>query len=100
MGSAVGHSQGTSMGCTSSTWCHKDDDYPYPHPDFLQVVFAGRAAERSGGREAMWSDMEGYELSSKLMSLEAAYQKVVEDPLSRVFLDLLRYRYRHPAVYR
>lgn len=77
-------------------WLHlehlllQDDDHPYPHPDFLQVVFAGRAAERSGGREAMWSDTEGYELSSELMSLEAAYQTVDDDPLSRVFLDLLR----------
>jgi ADP-ribose pyrophosphatase YjhB (NUDIX family) len=65
-----------------------DPELPYPYPDLLQVVFACRADERDG--DESWTDTEGYEAESCLMSLDAAHAAVDGDPLSRVFLDLLR----------
>lgn len=62
-------------------------DWPYPHPDFLQLVYAGRTTERAG--DDTWTDTEGYELSSCLMSVAEAHECVGGDPLSRPFLDLL-----------
>lgn len=76
-------------------WLHLEhrsrppENHPYPHPDFLQVVYAGRAHERSGGRDSEWTDTAGYELSSCLMAPDEAYAAVDGDPLSRVFLDLI-----------
>lgn len=77
-------------------WLHLEhqrpqpDEHPYPHPDFLQVVYVGRAADRSGGRDAPWSDTDGYELSSCLMGINEAEDAVDGDPLSRKFISLLR----------
>jgi hypothetical protein len=64
-----------------------DPELPYPYPDLLHVVFECRADERAA---ESWTDTEGYEASSCLMSLDAAHAAVDGDPLSRVFLDLLR----------
>jgi len=63
-------------------------ELPYPYPDVLQIVYVCRAAERDG--DDAWTDTEGYEASSCLMSIDDAYAAVDGDPLSRVFLDLLR----------
>ncbi|MFI5047142.1 MAG: hypothetical protein ACHQIG_08760, partial [Acidimicrobiia bacterium] len=77
-------------------WLHlehatpRDDDWPYPHPDFLQVVFVGTAVDRFGGRDAEWTDTEGFELESVLMTLDDAYAAVAQESLSLPFLDLLR----------
>lgn len=65
-------------------------DHPYPHPDFLQVVYAGRASERSSDQDGGWTDTAGYEISSCLMSRRDAHAAVDRDPLSRPFLDLRR----------
>jgi ADP-ribose pyrophosphatase YjhB (NUDIX family) len=67
------------------------DDYPYPHPDFLQVVYTGSASEPTGGRDA-WTDSQGYEISSDLVSVEDVPAHLTGDPvaqLSRPFLRLL-----------
>ncbi|HUR49056.1 MAG TPA: hypothetical protein VMY88_05940 [Acidimicrobiales bacterium] len=61
---------------------------PFPHPDFLQHVYAGRADENRT-REPDWSDTEGYELSSSLMSIDDAVEKCSYDPLASAFLALL-----------
>jgi hypothetical protein len=65
------------------------EDHPFPHPDFCQVVLAGRAAERTGGHTANWTDTDGYEISSQLMTIADAWQAASGDPASRVYLPLL-----------
>lgn len=62
-------------------------DYLYPYPDFLQVVFEGIAIERTGGSD--WVDTDGYELSSRLVSIAEARRTLRNDPLATTFLDLL-----------
>ncbi|MDX3663440.1 NUDIX domain-containing protein [Streptomyces sp. ID05-26A] len=62
-------------------------EYLYPYPDFLQVVFQGVATERAGGSD--WVDTDGYELSSRLVSVAEARQKSLNGPLATTFLDLL-----------
>jgi ADP-ribose pyrophosphatase YjhB (NUDIX family) len=59
--------------------------HPFPHPDFCQLVLAGRASERAGGPTAGWTDTDGYETSSTLMSIEDAWQAVSRDPTSRAY---------------
>jgi hypothetical protein len=76
-------------------WLHLEylrpqpEDHPYPHPDFCQVVLAGKAAERTCGHAASWTDTDGYETSSQLMTVEDAWQAVSGDPASRTYLPLL-----------
>lgn len=64
-------------------------DYPFPHPDFCQVVGRAEAVDRLVGADANWSDTEGYEASSTLMTVDEALDVVEGDPLARVFLPLL-----------
>jgi ADP-ribose pyrophosphatase YjhB (NUDIX family) len=64
-------------------------DHPYPHPDFCQVVLSGRASERDGGLAVNWTDRDGYEISSQLMTINDAIQAVSGDPASRPYLLLL-----------
>jgi hypothetical protein len=59
------------------------------YPDFLQVVYVGRASERDADGDQPWSDTEGYELTSCLLSLADAREVVEAASLARVFLDLL-----------
>lgn len=42
------------------------DDYPFPSPDFLQVVFAAKMSAGSGDDPHGWTDTEGWELRSYL----------------------------------
>jgi len=58
----------------------------FPWPDFFQIVFVADASERAA---ATWTDTEGYEASSQLMSLDDCLAAFAGDPLARVFLDLL-----------
>lgn len=67
-------------------------DDPYPHPDFLQVVFHGTATERDGGPDVSWTDTEGYEQHSRLVRLTTARAMTSNDLLARSFLDLIRDR--------
>jgi ADP-ribose pyrophosphatase YjhB (NUDIX family) len=48
--------------------------YPYPHSDFLQLVLVARSSDRDGGAGTEWTDTEGYELRSRLVSMTAARQ--------------------------
>jgi len=64
-------------------------DHPFPHPDFCQVVLAGWARERDGGPEANWTDTDGYEVGSQLMSINEVWAAVSGDPVSRAYLPLL-----------
>ena len=67
-----------------------DEDSPWPYPDFLQLVYVGRAHKRDGDADVAWTDTEGYELSSCLVSPEDARARVGDDGLELVFLDLLK----------
>lgn len=57
-------------------------DYPYPHPDFLQLVFCGRASHR--GRHD-WKDLDGHVLRSWLET-PARARELALDPVARPFL--------------
>lgn len=76
-------------------WLHLEylrplpDDHPSPHPDFCQVVLVGQAHERTGGHSARWTDTDGYEISSRLMTTADAWHAVSGDPASRTYLPLL-----------
>ena len=62
-------------------------DHPWPHPDFLNLVVVANASERVGGIDGGWTDTEGFELSSRTVTIEEAL--VCGDALSRAFLGLL-----------
>ena len=70
-------------------WLHDDHRSPmapgstWPHPDFVQVVFAGRAASRD---QADWTDTEGYELSSRLVTMDEAVQYMEDNPVCITFM--------------
>lgn len=76
-------------------WLHMEklgpqsSDDPFPHPDFLQYVYTGSAAEGPNGRDSSWTDTEGYELSSCLMTLDEAVDACSDDPLALAFLRRL-----------
>jgi hypothetical protein len=55
----------------------------------LQVVFCAKALARTGGRDAEWTDVEGYETTSRLVTLEEAMRATSNDLLARAFLELL-----------
>jgi 8-oxo-dGTP pyrophosphatase MutT (NUDIX family) len=61
-----------------------------PWPDFVHLVLAGAATERDGGRDADWTDVEGWELSSRLVPLADLVEATASEPLARPFLELLR----------
>ena len=67
------------------------------YPDFLQLVFVGEARERDGGLspEAAWDDVDGYELTSSLVTLEEAIARTSVDMHAPVFLELLRAEREH-----
>jgi hypothetical protein len=59
-------------------WLHLEhlktppQDYQLPHPDFLQVVLVANATSRDGGVENDWRDTEGFEMRSRLVSIDEA----------------------------
>jgi 8-oxo-dGTP pyrophosphatase MutT (NUDIX family) len=44
------------------------DDHPYPHPDFLQLVYTAPARGREGDGTG-WVDLDGWELGHRLHTL-------------------------------
>jgi ADP-ribose pyrophosphatase YjhB (NUDIX family) len=60
-----------------------------PYPDFLQLVFHGTATERDGGPDVAWTDLDGYEQSSELVSVAEARARTSNVLLVHTFLDLL-----------
>jgi hypothetical protein len=60
-----------------------------PYPEFLQLIYTGTASARDGGRDAEWTDTDGYELRSVLVTLEEARRRTSTDVLADVFLDAL-----------
>lgn len=58
-----------------------------PYPDFLQLVVCGSATERDGGRDADWTDIEGFETSSRLVSVGEARTATMNDLFDLIYLD-------------
>jgi len=63
------------------------DDHPYPHPDFLQVVYTG-PAHRRDGRAADWIDHDGWEQGHRLLTV-SDLSGIDLTAVQRVFIDLL-----------
>jgi hypothetical protein len=59
-----------------------------PYPDFLQLVLCGYADERDGGPDVNWTDIEGYETSSRLVSVAEANASSSNELLEFIYLDL------------
>lgn len=57
-----------------------------PHPDFVHLVLTGNGARRDGHD---WSDVEGVEISSRLVSIDEARRECANELHDRLFLDLL-----------
>jgi ADP-ribose pyrophosphatase YjhB (NUDIX family) len=76
-------------------WLHlthlapQPDDYRFPYPDFLQFVYTATASQRDGGPDVEWSDTEGYEQSSRLVTVEQALARTSTDALVQIFLKVL-----------
>ena len=62
-------------------------DPKYPHPDFFQVVYSGRAATRDTSQGESWSDTEGYEVSSRLVLVADANGLFDRDQVAQAFLE-------------
>lgn len=68
-------------------------DHPYPHPDLFQAVYVGSARHRAG--DDTWSDVDGYELSSELLTIEEAKQlpmSLTDEPVVPLFLEMVAAR--------
>jgi ADP-ribose pyrophosphatase YjhB (NUDIX family) len=61
-----------------------------PHPDFLQLVFTARVTGRDAAAKAGWTDTDGYELASSLVTLDDAIARTSTDLLANVFLERVR----------
>jgi hypothetical protein len=71
------------------------DGYAYPHPDFLQVVYVASANSSEGGPEVDWTDTDGYEVTSRLVSvLEARSLTASTDMSAGPFLDVIERTWR------
>jgi 8-oxo-dGTP pyrophosphatase MutT (NUDIX family) len=75
-------------------WLHLHHLAPYRgdfgmYPDFLQLIFEGSACERDGGPDVAWTDLDGYELTTELVTVAEARARTRDDLLAHTFLDLL-----------
>jgi 8-oxo-dGTP pyrophosphatase MutT (NUDIX family) len=61
-------------------------DHPYPHPDFLQVVYTAKAEHREAEHEEGWVDLDGWVEFSRLLPIGEA-RAVVTAPCAGPFLD-------------
>ena len=60
----------------------KPPDYPYPYPDLLQVVYAGR-----GARESLWgSDPDGWEQEVEFVAPDQLKERGLGEK-ERIYLD-------------
>lgn len=80
-------------------WLHfehlreRHPEHKWDTADFLMTVYVGRAHDRDGGRDNPWSDVEGHELSSVLMSIDEAIDVVARyGPSAVPYLELIRAR--------
>ena len=75
-------------------WLHyeylteRPSGWPYPHPDFIQIIFVADADDRLRVEAGGWTDAEGWERSSELVGIAEACT-LVHDPVARAFLELI-----------
>jgi ADP-ribose pyrophosphatase YjhB (NUDIX family) len=62
-------------------------DHPYPHPDFLQVVYTSRAVRHADDADT-WTDLAGWERSHELLTL-ADLDDAAITAVQRAFLAAL-----------
>lgn len=74
-------------------WLHfeylseRPSDWPFPHPDFVQLVFTATARRREDTADGQaWTDTDGWEQSSDLVP----WRELEPDDLTRPFLELVR----------
>lgn len=76
-------------------WLHLENlgtrprDESLPYPDFLQIVLCGVATERDGGADTQWTDTDGWETGSRLVSPAEARSRSSNDMLDVVYLDAI-----------
>ena len=74
-------------------WLHidslgrRDPEWDFPHPDAFMTVLHARASYRDEG-PAVWTDVEGYVVRSEFTPLDDLPQRIREDPISAVFLEV------------
>jgi 8-oxo-dGTP pyrophosphatase MutT (NUDIX family) len=62
--------------------------HPYPHPDFLNVVFVGDVLDCDSDHNLRWVDTDGYIQRSEAVPVSEAHRLVVTaDRLAGVFLE-------------
>jgi 8-oxo-dGTP pyrophosphatase MutT (NUDIX family) len=62
--------------------------HPYPHPDFLNVVFVGDVLDSDSDEDQRWVDTDGYIQRSVAVPISEAHRLVVTtDRLAGVFLE-------------
>jgi 8-oxo-dGTP pyrophosphatase MutT (NUDIX family) len=62
-------------------------DWPFPHPDFVQLLYTARAGDRDAAPDdGEWSDTDGWEESSDVVS----WPELVADELTLPFLERVR----------
>lgn len=64
------------------------DDHPYPHPDFLQLVYAAQARNRDGAMGADWVDIDGWEQGHRLCC-ESELDGIELPAVQRAFVNVL-----------
>jgi ADP-ribose pyrophosphatase YjhB (NUDIX family) len=74
------------------------DDHPYPHPDFLQVVYTGRANSRDG-RATDWIDLDGWEQGHRLLAL-SELGSIELSAVQRAFVNVLANASDEPGLAR
>lgn len=74
-------------------WLHfeylspRPDDWPFPHPDFVQLLYAATAVRRDVASDGQdWSDQDGWEQSSDVVP----WNEIEADLLTLPFLELVR----------
>ena len=63
-------------------------DHPYPHPDFLQLVYTAPARDHADQHAATWTDLAGWEQSHHLLS-PRELATVPLTTVQRAFLKIL-----------
>ena len=63
-------------------------DHPYPHPDFLQLVYTAPARRHAAQRPTEWTDLDGWEQSHRLLT-PSELDTVSLAAVQRAFLKIL-----------
>ena len=65
---------------------HRGPEIPWPHPDIFHALFVGRASSREAED---WTDTEGYELSSRLISPDEVMSALTPGDVATPLLEAL-----------